>query len=74
VPGAVDFFTLTEKWGTVRGRTLTYVGDGNNTCHALIHTAVKLGVNIRVCSPEGYDPTRASSTRRCASRSNRAAK
>jgi ornithine carbamoyltransferase len=40
----------------VRGRTLTYVGDGNNTCHALIHTAVKLGVNIRVCSPEGYEP------------------
>jgi ornithine carbamoyltransferase len=51
-----DFFTLTEKWGAVRGRTLTYVGDGNNTCHALIHTAVKLGVNIRVCSPEGYEP------------------
>jgi ornithine carbamoyltransferase len=51
-----DFFTLTEKWGPVRGRTLTYIGDGNNTCHALIHTAVKLGTNIRVCSPEGYEP------------------
>ena len=51
-----DFFTLSEKWGTVKGRTLTYVGDGNNTCHALIHTAVKLGTNIRVCSPEGYEP------------------
>lgn len=51
-----DFFTLTEKWGSVRGRTVTYVGDGNNTCHSLIHTAVKLGVNIRVCSPEGYEP------------------
>ncbi len=51
-----DFFTLSEKWGSVRGRTLTYVGDGNNTCHALIHTAVKLGTNIRVCSPEGYEP------------------
>jgi ornithine carbamoyltransferase len=51
-----DFFTLTEKWGSVQGRTLTFVGDGNNTCHALIHTAVKLGTNIRVCSPEGYEP------------------
>jgi ornithine carbamoyltransferase len=51
-----DFFTLTEKWGSVKGRTLTYVGDGNNTCHALIHTAVKLGTNIRVCSPEAYQP------------------
>ncbi len=51
-----DFFTLTEKWGSVQGRTLTYVGDGNNTCHSLIHTAAKLGANIRVCSPEGYEP------------------
>ena len=51
-----DFYTLQEKWGSVRGRTLCYVGDGNNTCHALIHTAVKLGTNIRVCSPEGYEP------------------
>jgi len=51
-----DFFTLTEKWGQLRGRTVTFVGDGNNTCHALIHTAAKLGVNIRVCSPEGYEP------------------
>lgn len=51
-----DFFTLTEKWGVLRGRTVTFVGDGNNTCHALIHTAAKLGVNIRVCSPEGYEP------------------
>ena len=51
-----DFFTLTEKWGSVKGKTLVFVGDGNNTCHALIHTAVKLGTNIRVCSPEGYEP------------------
>ncbi|MEQ1632148.1 MAG: ornithine carbamoyltransferase [Planctomycetota bacterium] len=51
-----DFFTLTEKWDTVRGKTVTFVGDGNNTCHSLIHTAVKLGVHIRVCSPEGYEP------------------
>jgi len=51
-----DFFTLAEKWGSVKGRTVTYVGDGNNTCHALIHTAVKLGTSIRVCSPQGYAP------------------
>ncbi|MFY9341241.1 MAG: ornithine carbamoyltransferase [Planctomycetota bacterium] len=51
-----DFFTLTEKWGAVKGRTLAFIGDGNNTCHALIHTAVKLGTHIRVCSPAGYAP------------------
>ena len=51
-----DFFTLTEKWPSLQGRTLTFVGDGNNTCHSVIHTAVKLGVHIRVCTPEGYEP------------------
>lgn len=51
-----DFLTLYEKWGDVRGRTLTYVGDGNNTCHSLIYTAAKLGAHIRACSPEGYEP------------------
>lgn len=51
-----DLFTLSEKWGEVKGRTITYVGDGNNTCHALVYTAAKLGVHIRVCSPEGYEP------------------
>jgi ornithine carbamoyltransferase len=51
-----DFFTLIEKWGDVRGRRLCYVGDGNNTCHSLIYTSVKLGAHITVCSPEGYEP------------------
>jgi ornithine carbamoyltransferase len=51
-----DFFTLTEKWGNVKGRRLLYVGDGNNTCHSLLHTASKLGVHMTVCSPEGYEP------------------
>lgn len=55
--GLTDFFTLTEKWGDVRGRRLCYVGDGNNTCHSLIHTAVKLGAHITVCTPEGYEPS-----------------
>ena len=51
-----DFFTLTEKWGDVRGKRLCYVGDGNNTCHSLIYTAAKLGGNIAICTPEGYEP------------------
>lgn len=51
-----DFMTLRERWGNPAGKTLTYVGDGNNTCHSLIHTAAKLGTHIRSCSPEGYEP------------------
>ncbi|MFQ5505847.1 MAG: ornithine carbamoyltransferase [Planctomycetota bacterium] len=54
--GLTDFFTLTELWGDVKGKWLAYVGDGNNTCHSLIHAAAVLGCDIRVASPEGYEP------------------
>jgi len=51
-----DFFTLTEHWGDVKGRKIVYVGDGNNTCHSLVHVGARLGAHITVCSPEGYEP------------------
>ena len=51
-----DLFTLNEKWGSFEKRRLLYVGDGNNTCHSLLHAAAKLGVHMTVCSPEGYEP------------------
>lgn len=51
-----DVFTLTEKWGSVKGRKIVYVGDGNNTCHSLVHVAARLGADMTVCSPEGYEP------------------
>ncbi|HIF40155.1 MAG TPA: ornithine carbamoyltransferase [Planctomycetes bacterium] len=51
-----DFFTLWEKWGSVEGRRIAYIGDGNNTCHSLMHVASILGAHITVCTPEGYEP------------------
>ncbi|QDU69051.1 ornithine carbamoyltransferase [Engelhardtia mirabilis] len=51
-----DFFTLREHWGTLAGRKLAYVGDGNNTCHSLLQTGARLGVHVTVCSPEGFEP------------------
>jgi ornithine carbamoyltransferase len=51
-----DFYTLTERWGSVKGRKVVYVGDGNNTCHSLVHLAALLGTHITVCTPEGYEP------------------
>ena len=51
-----DAFTLWEKWGSVKGRRITYIGDGNNTCHSLMHVASILGMHITVCTPEGYEP------------------
>ena len=51
-----DYLTLQEECGGVRGRALAYVGDGNNVAHSLIHGGSKLGVHLRIATPEGYDP------------------
>jgi ornithine carbamoyltransferase len=55
--GLTDYFTLTEKVGDdLSGFKMAYVGDGNNTCHSLIFGAVKLGADITVGVPKGYEP------------------
>jgi ornithine carbamoyltransferase len=51
-----DFFTLEEKFGSVKGFKLAYVGDGNNVCHSLLYLAARLGVHIRVATPANYAP------------------
>ncbi|MDQ7030546.1 MAG: ornithine carbamoyltransferase [Ardenticatenia bacterium] len=51
-----DYFTLWERWGTLEGRTLAWVGDGNNVLHSLLHGAPLAGVNVRVATPPGYEP------------------
>ena len=51
-----DFFTLEEKFGSLRGFKLAYVGDGNNVCHSLIYLAARLGVHMRVATPANYAP------------------
>ena len=49
-----DFLTLQERLGPLRGRTLAYVGDGNNVAASLAHASAMLGVNLHVASTEGY--------------------
>jgi ornithine carbamoyltransferase len=51
-----DFFTLHEKFGTLKGLKLAFVGDGNNVCHSLVMLAAKFGAHIRVATPPGYEP------------------
>lgn len=51
-----DVFTIAEHFGSPAGRTLAYVGDGNNVAHSLIQAAAKAGMNIRVATPPGYEP------------------
>ena len=51
-----DFFTLEEKFGSLKGLKLAYVGDGNNVCNSLIFLAARLGVNLRIATPTSYAP------------------
>jgi ornithine carbamoyltransferase len=48
-----DLFTLGEHWESWLGRTIAFVGDGNNVATSLVHGAVQLGVSINVASPAG---------------------
>src|SRR5260370_25997810 len=51
-----DFFTLRERFGTLRGLKLAYVGDGNNVCHSLMATAARVGAKLRIATPAGFEP------------------
>jgi ornithine carbamoyltransferase len=51
-----DLQTWFEHRGDIAGRTVTYVGDGNNMCNSYINAALRLGFKLRVACPEGYDP------------------
>ena len=51
-----DFFTLEERFGSLRGLKVAYIGDGNNTCHSLLSIGARLGAHLRVATPAGYGP------------------
>ncbi len=51
-----DYFTAREKFGNTKGLTLAYIGDGNNMAHSLMFGGPKVGMNVRIASPEGYKP------------------
>jgi ornithine carbamoyltransferase len=62
-----DFFTIEEKFGSARGVTLAYVGDGNNVCHSLMVAGARVGAHVRIATPEGYEPdAKILETARCA--------
>jgi ornithine carbamoyltransferase len=51
-----DLMTFEERLGPVAGRTLAWVGDGNNVCASLVHAAGKLGFKLRIACPADYHP------------------
>ena len=49
-----DLMTLREAFGTLEGRTLAYIGDGNNVARSRAILGAKGGLKVRVSSPEGF--------------------
>jgi ornithine carbamoyltransferase len=50
-----DLLTVREHRG-LEGRTLTYVGDGNNVTHSLLLGGAMAGMHVRAATPPGYEP------------------
>ena len=52
-----DLLTLRQRFGPdLTGRTLAYVGDGNNVCRSLMTAGALAGLAVRVATPAGYEP------------------
>lgn len=51
-----DILTMRQHLDEVRGRTVAWIGDGNNMANSWIEAAAHLGFALRVACPEGYDP------------------
>jgi len=51
-----DLFTLRERFGSLQGLTLAFVGDGNNVYHSLALLGSTMGLEIRLAHPPGYEP------------------
>jgi ornithine carbamoyltransferase len=50
-----DVMTMREHWGRGQGRTVAYVGDGNNVATSLAHAGCMAGVSVHVATPDGYE-------------------
>ncbi|MBT1449828.1 ornithine carbamoyltransferase [Glaciecola sp. XM2] len=50
-----DYMSMHEHLGSVRGKTMAYVGDGNNVTHSLLILGVLLGCHQVVITPKGYE-------------------
>ncbi|AWC29710.1 MULTISPECIES: ornithine carbamoyltransferase [Bacillus cereus group] len=51
-----DLMTIYEEVRTFKGIKLAYIGDGNNVCHSLLVASAKVGMDLAVATPRGYEP------------------
>ncbi|WP_296127644.1 ornithine carbamoyltransferase [Pseudomonas sp. Ga0074129] len=51
-----DMQTFQELRGSIKGKTVAWIGDGNNMCNSYIEAAMQFDFQLRVACPEGYEP------------------
>ncbi|MBU1330066.1 MAG: ornithine carbamoyltransferase [Gammaproteobacteria bacterium] len=51
-----DMQTFQEHRGSIKGKTVVWIGDGNNMCNSYIEAALQFDFQLRVACPEGYEP------------------
>lgn len=54
-----DLLTIREEFGTFEGKIVAWIGDGNNVANSWLDAAGLLGFELRLASPEGYEPNHA---------------
>ena len=54
--GMADLMSIQEKFKSLKGLTLAYIGDGNNVCHSLLMGCVKTGIHMQIATPKKYEP------------------
>uniref|UniRef100_A0A8C9HKX9 Ornithine transcarbamylase, mitochondrial n=1 Tax=Piliocolobus tephrosceles TaxID=591936 RepID=A0A8C9HKX9_9PRIM len=51
-----DYLTLQEHYSSLKGLTLSWIGDGNNILHSIMMSAAKFGMHLQAATPKGYEP------------------
>lgn len=51
-----DIYTLSEKARDLKQINISFIGDGNNVLHSLLYAVAKMGLNLKVATPQGYEP------------------
>lgn len=51
-----DMQAYVEQRGSIKGRTVAWIGDGNNMCHSYINAARQFGFKLNIAAPAGYEP------------------
>lgn len=53
-----DLMTIKEKKKKFKGLKIAWIGDGNNVCNSLIHGCAKVGIDISIATPKGFEPNK----------------